>query len=543
MSSTAGGRPREGEVEEGSEGGEPPFLSWSSEPGTSSDHSDFEEEEGSPTERAATDVAFGGAAEILDNERLEASPGSSEEEPSPRQQPPSSRSSLIAPLLRSQGRFLVGSSNDDHHPHQDDNENQVPGHRWLPKRVYAALTTETAGGSVAKNYLWAREVLGGGHGGGNKRAIGAPGIGKKTRTKNSSCGSFLSREQVIQRVAFDRVYKEEELNVFDKIFASAWLDENVVLCGTKCNKLLAWRTMENKMLEIPIPDAGSAPLGDQCGIHSISVNGSETLLVTGGRSAADACVFRLPDFTPLMMLKGHTDWIFATEFVNEELLLTASRDCTVSLWSTKQGRGSSPATLPMRKPLITRREHSQKVRALKYNKNKHTFATAGADGQTKIWDARNMDVISSISLIDTNEVVCLAVEPRHDLICVGSQQFATFIDARAGSIVHRIPSQDEDWGIRSLDFQCGSLLTIGGGMGRLSFYDLVAGAYRNRGDKPYLQTGNGWMLKDESFYAHFSGLQLYHAIYTHCYDPTKTKIFIGGGPIMHGLKGSYAAIW
>jgi hypothetical protein len=33
------------------------------------------------------------------------------------------------------------------------------------------------------------------------------------------------------------------------------------------------------------------------------------------------------------------------------------------------------------------------------------------------------------------------------------------------------------------------------------------------------------------------------AIYTHCYDPTGSKLFTGGGPLAVGLYGNYAALW
>ena len=34
-----------------------------------------------------------------------------------------------------------------------------------------------------------------------------------------------------------------------------------------------------------------------------------------------------------------------------------------------------------------------------------------------------------------------------------------------------------------------------------------------------------------------------NAIYTHCYDPSGTKLFTAGGPLPAGLWGNYAALW
>lgn len=59
----------------------------------------------------------------------------------------------------------------------------------------------------------------------------------------------------------------------------------------------------------------------------------------------------------------------------------------------------------------------------------------------------------------------------------------------------------------------------------------------------YLTTGNGYLKRDDVFLQHFDGLEVRHTVYTHCYDPTYTKLFVGGGPLPVGLCGCYAAVW
>jgi hypothetical protein len=34
-----------------------------------------------------------------------------------------------------------------------------------------------------------------------------------------------------------------------------------------------------------------------------------------------------------------------------------------------------------------------------------------------------------------------------------------------------------------------------------------------------------------------------NSVYTHCYDPTHTQLFVGGGPLICSLQGSYASVW
>lgn len=42
---------------------------------------------------------------------------------------------------------------------------------------------------------------------------------------------------------------------------------------------------------------------------------------------------------------------------------------------------------------------------------------------------------------------------------------------------------------------------------------------------------------------YFAGHDVHHAVYTHAYDPSGTKLLVGGGPLPYGLKGSYLAMW
>jgi len=139
--------------------------------------------------------------------------------------------------------------------------------------------------------------------------------------------------------------------------------------------------------------------------------------------------------------------------------------------------------------------------------------------------------------------VCLAVETEHNIIAVGSQHFVTFLDPRSSSIIHKAPSQDQDWGVRSLSCKWGTVVTVGGGMGRISFFDLQKNSYREVVGVKYLETGHGWLHKDATYRTHFASVFVPNAVYTHCYDPSGTKIFAGGGPLMLGLKGAYAAVW
>lgn len=49
---------------------------------------------------------------------------------------------------------------------------------------------------------------------------------------------------------------------------------------------------------------------------------------------------------------------------------------------------------------------------------------------------------------------------------------------------------------------------------------------------------------DDTYREFFSGLpQPPNALYSHCYSPMRTKLFIAGGPLPLGLHGNYASVW
>ena len=75
---------------------------------------------------------------------------------------------------------------------------------------------------------------------------------------------------------------------------------------------------------------------------------------------------------------------------------------------------------------------------------------------------------------------------------------------------------------------------------------MVADKYmqlENAGGGTSLRTGKGWIKKDEVYREHFWDHDTPNTVYTHCFDPTHTRLFVGGGPLPFGLCGSYAAVW
>lgn len=74
-------------------------------------------------------------------------------------------------------------------------------------------------------------------------------------------------------------------------------------------------------------------------------------------------------------LTQHTDEITALDFIGSETLVSASRDGTVRLWETDQG-----------KPLAVFAEHTDWVRALALSEAGDLIASASRDGTVRLWD-------------------------------------------------------------------------------------------------------------------------------------------------------------
>ena len=352
---------------------------------------------------------------------------------------------------------------------------------------------------------------------------------------------------------------------------------------------------------------------DNCGIHAVAINASRTRMATGGANPADAAVFSLPDVRPTALLTGHTDWVFGLDWVTDNLLASGSRDGTVKLWTVPDepvgyGRGSSgygrdndAAAAPSyaqisSDPNDTLVFHYDKVRDLKWCERIERLVSVSTDGRVCFSDVERVAAVEEKRIRGKRELVCVATDGA--TCAAGSQSHITVFDHRLGGVVRdeRLVDNSSD-GVRSLSFAGdGRLLTCGGGGGKLTFFDMRAGAFlpatgsdpggidpatvgfvsslaspsftpspsaspprysssgsdasngsianRSRRDCLVLDTGEGWLDREHHvFVEHFSRAEVLNACYAHAWDETGTRLLVAGGPLAYGLRGCYVGVW
>ncbi|XP_052865684.1 DDB1- and CUL4-associated factor 12 homolog [Anopheles cruzii] len=354
------------------------------------------------------------------------------------------------------------------------------------------------------------------------------------------------------------MFKETPISLgnINKVFCSQWLSNRQVVFGTKCNKLMVYDVNMRRVDAIPtLPNRNGGSPDTQSGIHACQINPSHSLLATGARHSADIAIYRLPTLDPLCIGENaHTDWVFDMCWLDDQFLVSGSRDTKLALWRVNEDLMDFPEKKGCEQD-VPRYAHispvsvkdcrgAQKIRAVCFNREYRELALLSLNGYLHLFNAETFSQKLSRKLPNCQENVCIACQPN-GLYAVGCRSYTLLLDPRTLQAVKKIASRYSGCGIRSASFQ-GNILTIGTGMGMLMFYDIRAGKYLesciNSSRTVVLKASRGYVFPEEEIDG-FQQLKYTPAIYTHCYDSSGTRLFTAGGPLPATLIGNYAGIW
>uniref|UniRef100_A0AAG5CNH0 DDB1- and CUL4-associated factor 12 beta-propeller domain-containing protein n=1 Tax=Anopheles atroparvus TaxID=41427 RepID=A0AAG5CNH0_ANOAO len=358
------------------------------------------------------------------------------------------------------------------------------------------------------------------------------------------------------------MFKETPISLgnINKVFCSQWLSNRQVVFGTKCNKLMVYDVNMRRVDAIPtLPNSHGASPDTQSGIHACQINPSHSLLATGARHSADIAIYRLPTLDPLCIGENaHRDWVFDMCWLDDQFLVTGSRDTKLALWRVNEDLMEFPEakdgeeeqdvpTYAHISPISVKEcRGAQKIRAVCFNQEYRELALLSLNGYMHLFNAETFSQKLSRKLPNCQENVCIACQPN-GLYAVGCRSYTLLLDPRTLQAVKKIASRYSGCGIRSASFQ-GNILTIGTGLGMLMFYDIRAGKYLesciNSSRTVVLKASRGYVAQfpDEEIDG-FQQMKYMPAIYTHCYDRSGTRLFTAGGPLPATLIGNYAGIW
>jgi len=374
--------------------------------------------------------------------------------------------------------------------------------------------------------------------------------------------SRLNSEYGTRHMLANSMLKESPVYVpnMNKVFCSQWLSDRQVVFGTKCNKLMVYDVNSKFMDQIPSLQCSENSLAhdtQESGIHAIEINPSGTLLATGAKNANSIAVYRLPTLDPICVGENaHSDWIFDLTWLDDQFLVSGSRDGTVALWRItdeliEQVISSDIPTYAYTKALVRKPcQMAEKVRSMCFNTRLSELAVISTNGFIHCWNGLRFKQKMSKKLPHNKDNVCMAVNDDTQLYAVGSKAHTDLLDARTLQAVKKISSRQNCNGIRSVSFR-GNILTIGTAVGTLLFWDLRAGKFlestMNSNRVATLKASKGWLQRayEDGYYGNMgdAGAKQAPAIYTHCYDQSGTRLFAAGGPLPVDWSGNFVALF
>ncbi|KAH8550635.1 WD40-repeat-containing domain protein [Umbelopsis sp. PMI_123] len=367
----------------------------------------------------------------------------------------------------------------------------------------------------------------------------------------------------------------------DKVFSSYWLNDNDILFGTKDEMLHVYNLNHSKLFDIPlvkppnfpIPKAHKDSITDLrgghraqnicygygllskdftslAGIRAIAGNPCGTLIAVACCNPYSIHILDLPSLSTNTILQGHTDAIFSMAWIDNTTIISGSRDGTMKCWKLDRYRNRVQSMQDVTNRPIEILEPSwseveaenHRIRDLTYIDMK--AVTLSTNGKLGLWDLDKQTTIKAICLPFPLEAVCMTGNEQNTTVAIGSQAHVSILDIRCGSFVHTFQSINEYTGVRSVDFY-EYIITSGGGMGHIGWYDLRAQDYLKMDGQDFRCASTGWFETENDLQGDSEAWRgnSISAVYTLKYNRQRTKLFTAGGPLEANIKGANAGVW
>lgn len=261
------------------------------------------------------------------------------------------------------------------------------------------------------------------------------------------------------------------LGNINKVFCSQWLSNRQVVFGTKCNKLMVYDVNMRRVDAIPtLPNSHGASPDTQSGIHACQINPSHSLLATGARHSADIALYRLPTLDPLCIGENaHRDWVFDMCWLDDQFLVSGSRDTKLALWRVnedlmdfpvakdaeeegdqQQQQQDVPSYAHISPIAVKECRGAQKIRAICFNKEYRELALLSLNGYMHLFNAETFSQKLSRKLPNCQENVCIACQPN-GLYAVGCRSYTLLLDPRTLQVIGAIIGREAD-GVHSYTY-------------------------------------------------------------------------------------------
>ncbi len=173
-------------------------------------------------------------------------------------------------------------------------------------------------------------------------------------------------------------------------------------------------------------------------------------IIAAGESNGNIRLWRIYDSQPLMVLKGHSNWVVNLNFSPDgNKIISSSSDKTIKLWDVNTGQC-----------LKTFSQHQGEVWSANFSSNEQTIISGSDDKTIKLWDVNTGQCLKTFSG-HTNRVFSIVLNSQGDTFASGSHDRTIKIwDLNTGKCINTFKGH-QNW-IFSVDFNSKGTTIVSG---------------------------------------------------------------------------------